>query len=108
MARKKRKGPAQPGGRADDRSARDREPAHDQLGPDAPRPGPVTELRGGAPRTSDEAGDVSAQTTDRPGVVREEVGNTSTSSGTHPGDSGDDQRRKEQLRRGLRNVSRMD
>lgn len=108
MARKKRKGPAQPRGRADDRPAQDQEPAHDHLGPETPRPGPVTELRSGAPSTPDEAGDVSAQTADRPGVVREEVGNTSTSSGTHPGDRGDDQRRKEQLRRGLRNVSRMD
>jgi hypothetical protein len=41
-------------------------------------------------------------------VVREDVGNTSTSSGTHPGDEGDDQQRKEKLRRGFREVSRMD
>ncbi|HEX7085386.1 MAG TPA: hypothetical protein VF198_03425 [Vicinamibacterales bacterium] len=40
--------------------------------------------------------------------IRDDVGNTSTSSGTHPGDQGDDQRRKEQLRRGHRGISRMD
>lgn len=109
MAEKKEREKAGSAGRADDRApASDRERRRDHLGPDTPRPVPVTDIKSGEPRTSDEAGDVSIQNADDPGIVREEVGNTSTSSGTHPGDQGDDQRRKEQLRRGHRGISRMD
>lgn len=105
MTEKKERDGAGSAGRADDRtSASGRERRHDHLGPDTPRPAPVTSVRSGEPRTADEAGDVSIQNAD----IRDDVGNTSTSSGTHPGDQGDDQRRKEQLRRGHRGISRMD
>lgn len=109
MARKSRKPGSDPVSRSDDRQANVEDSArHDHLGPDTPRPVEVTEAKPGVPNMADEAGDVSLQNADRPMVVREEVGNTSTSSGTHPGDEGDDQQRKEKLRRGFREVSRMD
>jgi len=107
MAEKKGRDKAGSSGRADER-APGPERRHDHLRPETPRPAPVTDIRSGEPRMPDEAGDVSIQNADDPDVVREDTGNTSTSSGTHPGDSGDDQRRKEQLRRGHRGISRMD
>ena len=79
---------------------------HAPLGPPEPRPVPVTEIKGPEARETDEPG--SMQTAENPTLVREEVVNTSTSSGTHAGDEGDDQFRKELLRRGHREVSRLD
>ncbi len=69
---------------------------------------PLTDIKAGEPRETDEPGDVSLQNAENPTMVREEVANTSTSSGTHAGDEGDDQKRKEMLRRGAREISRMD
>ncbi len=83
-------------------------PLRPQTGPPEPRPAALTELKAGEPRESDEPGDVSLQNADNPTLVREEVANSSTSSGTHAGDEGDDQVRKDLLRRGAREVSRMD
>ncbi len=109
MTRKSRRPGADSVSRSDDR-ANPTNPSsrHDHLGPDTPRPTEVTDVKPGLPNMSDEAGDVSLQNADNPMIVREEVGNTSTSSGTHHGDDGDDQQRKEKLRRGFREISRMD
>ena len=43
-----------------------------------------------------------------PSVVREDVANTSTSSGLHPEDEASGQKLKEQYRAGAREISRMD
>lgn len=81
----------------------------DLEGPPPPRPAPVTNLKPCEPNMADEASDPALQNVEyNPRFVRDDVRNTSTSSGTHAGDEGDDQRRKELLKRGHREVSRMD
>jgi len=91
-----------------DRGPRNESVLPTQAGPPDPRPAPLPDIKAGEPRETDEPGDVSLQNAESPTIVREEVANTSTSSGTQAGDEGDDQKRKEQLRQGAREISRMD
>lgn len=88
----------------EEKNAASRPPA----GSPDPRPARLTDIKAGEPRETDESGDVSLQNAENPTILREEVANTSTSSGTQAGDEGDDQKRKAQLRRGAREISRMD
>ena len=69
---------------------------------------PMTELKPGQPNTGDEAGDVSMANADNPMLVREDVKNTSDSSGLKTDDEARGERLKEQLRRGAREVQPMD
>jgi hypothetical protein len=68
----------------------------------------LTELKPGQPNTSDEAGDVSIANADNPMLVREDVNNTSDSSGLHVDDPARGDKLKEQLRGGAREVQPMD
>ena len=80
----------------------------DVRGPDRPRPADVTRMKPGVPNMPDEAGESSLQNADQPQFVREEISNTSTSSGTQTGDEGDDQRRRRLLEQGAREISSLD
>jgi hypothetical protein len=101
----------------DNRSKRDRSTANDR--PDTERSynnrtttpdhrPPVTEMKPGQPSGSDEAGDVSVQNADNPMLVREDVKNTSDSSGLHAADEAKGEKLKDQLRRGGREAQPMD
>ena len=68
----------------------------------------LTEIKPGQPAGNDEAGDVSVQNADNPLLVREDVKNTSDSSGLHADDEAKGEQLKEQLRRGAREVRPMD
>jgi hypothetical protein len=81
---------------------------NEQRGPERPRSKPVTTIKPGEPTMPDEAGDVSAQNADNPMLTREEVKNTSDSSGLHATDEAAGERIKELLRKGSQLVSRMD
>ena len=81
---------------------------NEQRGPERPRTHRLDDLKPGVPNTSDEAGDASIQNADNPMVVREEVKNTSDSSGLHATDEAAGEKIKEQLRKGHQLVSRMD
>ena len=74
-----------------------------------PRP-PVELTRSvpGEPNTPDEAGEASPLHPVDPTTGREDVLNTSTSSGLHPDDEGSDDLLKRQLREGHQMPSRMD
>lgn len=81
---------------------------NEQRGPERPRNKKLTDLKPGEPRETDESGDVSMQNADNPTLVREEVKNTSDSSGLRASDEAAGEKIKEQLRKGHRLVSRMD
>jgi hypothetical protein len=98
--------------------ARDRDTANDRPGDEksrvdkttaAPtRRPPLTETQPRQVSSSDEAGDPSVQNADNPLLVREEVNNTSDSSGLHVDDEARGELRKEQLKRGLREIQPLD
>ena len=73
-----------------------------------PQRPPMTEIKPGQVSSSDEAGDPSAMNADNPMLVREDVKNTSDSSGLHADDEAKGQLLKEQLKRGLSEVQPMD
>lgn len=81
---------------------------NEQRGPERPRDKPVTSIKPGEPTMPDEAGDVAAQNADNPALTREEVKNTSDSSGLHATDEAAGEKIKELLRKGAQQVSRMD
>ena len=97
---------------------RDRHTANDQ--PDTERSGvdrdtaaptrrpAMTEIKPGQPASGDEAGDVSMANADNPMLVREDVKNTSDSSGLHADDEAKGQTLKEQLKRGAQEIQPMD
>jgi hypothetical protein len=69
---------------------------------------PMTEIRPAQVSSNDEAGDPSVMNADNPMLVREDVKNTSDSSGLHNDDEAKGQLIKEQLKRGLSNIQPMD
>ncbi len=91
---------------ADDRPQT--EPTHADRTTSPEHPPPITESKPGQPAGSDEAGDVSVQNADNPMLVREDVRNTSDSSGLHATDEAKGEKLKEQLRRGAREVQPLD
>jgi hypothetical protein len=74
----------------------------------APERPPLTEIKPREVSSSDEAADPSVQNADHPMLVREEVKNTSDSSGLHADDEARGEVMKDQLKRGLRDVRPMD
>lgn len=84
---------------ADDRPGRvDRDTAAAQKRP------PLTEMKPGEVTSGDEAADPSVQNADNPLLVREDVKNTSDSSGLHADDEAKGKVIKEQLKRGAKDV----
>jgi hypothetical protein len=69
---------------------------------------PMTEIQPRQVTSNDEAGDPSVQNADNPLLVREDVKNTSDSSGLHVDDEARGEKLKEQLKRGSREISPMD
>lgn len=69
---------------------------------------PLTEIKPREVSSSDEAADPSVQNADNATLVREEVKNTSDSSGLHADDEAKGKVMKDQLKRGLREVQPMD
>ena len=74
----------------------------------SPQRPPLTEIKPGQVTSNDEAGDPSVMNADNPMLVREDVKNTSDSSGLHAEDEAKGQVLKEQLKRGLTEVQPMD
>jgi hypothetical protein len=73
----------------------------------AQRP-PLTEVQPRQVTSNDEAGDPSVQNAENPMLTREDVNNTSDSSGLHADDEAKGELIKEQLKRGARGVSPLD
>lgn len=69
---------------------------------------PLTEIQPRQVSSNDEAGDPSVQNADNPLLAREDVKNTSDSSGLHADDEAKGEVMKEQLKRGLRQISPLD
>jgi hypothetical protein len=69
---------------------------------------PLTEIQPPQVSSNDEAGDPSVQNADNPLLAREEVKNTSDSSGLHADEEAKGQVMKDQLKRGLREISPLD
>ena len=69
---------------------------------------PLTDIKPGEVSSSDEAADPSVQNADNATLVREEVQNTSDSSGLHAEDEAKGELMKAQLKRGLREIQPMD
>jgi hypothetical protein len=99
-------------------ASRDRETASDRRTTDnaninptasaSPTRPPLDEIRPAQVTTNDEAGDPSAANAENPTLVREEVKNTSDSSGLHVDDEARGELIKEQLKRGLREIQPLD
>jgi hypothetical protein len=68
----------------------------------------LTDIKPGEARSNDEAGDPSVQNAENPMLVREEVKNTTDSSGLHADDEAKGEVMKEQLKRGAREIQPMD
>jgi hypothetical protein len=68
----------------------------------------LTRIKPGQPNSNDEAGDASVMNADNPMLVREEVKNTSDSSGLHADDEARGKVIKEQLKRGASEVQPTD
>lgn len=68
----------------------------------------ITEIQPRQVSSNDEAGDPSAQNADNPMLVREDVKNTSDSSGLHADEEAKGEVMKDQLKRGLREIQPMD
>jgi hypothetical protein len=94
--------------RKEPESADDRKGQVDRTTASAPRRPAITEVRPPQVTTNDEAGDPSVMNAENPMLVREEVNNTSDSSGPHAGDEAKGKVLKEQLKRGLREIEPMD
>lgn len=77
----------------------------DERGPERPRDKRVTEARAGEANSPDETG---AAVADNPTLQREEVKNTSDSSGLRASDEAAGDSVKELLRKGGQQVSKMD
>lgn len=77
----------------------------DERGPERPRNERLTKVRPPEASTADETGSAGA---DNPTVEREEVTNTSDSSGLHATDEAAGESIKELLRKGGQQVSKMD
>jgi hypothetical protein len=86
---------------ADDRMSKDRVARNF-------RDKPLTEVKPGQPTMDDEAGDVSIANADNPMSVREEVKNTSDSSGLRADDEARGEQIKKQLKRGAREIQPLD
>ena len=86
---------------------RDRETAHDRPAEGARRK-QLTDIKPGEVTSNDEAGDPSVQNAENPMLVREEVKNTSDSSGLPVDDEARGEVMKDQLKRGLREIQPMD
>lgn len=69
---------------------------------------PLTEVRPRQEPSNDEAGDPSVQNAENPMLVREEVNNTSDSSGLPADDEARGKVIKDQLKRGHREIQPMD
>ena len=69
---------------------------------------PLTEIQPRQVSSNDEAADPSVQDADNPLLVRDDVKNTSDSSGLHADDEAKGEVMKDQLKRGLRQISPMD
>jgi hypothetical protein len=69
---------------------------------------PMTEIQPRQVSSSDEAADPSVQNADNPLLAREDVKNTSDSSGLHADDEARGKVVKDQLKRGLREIQPMD
>jgi hypothetical protein len=69
---------------------------------------PLTETQPQQVSSTDEAADPSVQNADDPLLVREDVKNTSDSSGLHNDDEAKGKVLKDQLKRGLREVQPLD
>src|SRR5918997_151835 len=90
---------------------RDRHTANDRPGEErsrvdrdtaaSPQRPPLTEIRPRQVTSNDEAGDPSVMNADNPMLVREDVKNTSDSSGLHADDEAKGKVLKDQLKRGL-------
>jgi hypothetical protein len=97
---------------------RDRDTANDRPGDERsrvdrttaapPQRPPLTGIKPREASSNDEAGDPSVQNADNPLLVREDVKNTSDSSGLHSDDEAKGQAIKEQLKRGATDVQPMD
>ena len=97
---------------------RDRDTANDRPGDErsgvdrmtaAPeRRPPLTEIKPRQVTSGDEAADPSVQNAENPMLAREDVKNTSDSSGLHGDDEAKGELIKEQLKRGATNVRPMD
>jgi hypothetical protein len=86
---------------------RDRETAQDRPSEGARRAN-LTDIKPGEVTSNDEAADPSVQNAENPMLVREEVKNTSDSSGLHADDEAKGETMKDQLKRGLREIQPMD
>ncbi len=80
---------------------------NDQRGPEQRRDRDAKNLKPSQPNAPDEIGGIE-DVEDNPMLVREEVKNTSDSSGLHSNDDAAGEKIKEQLRKGHQQVSRMD
>ena len=69
---------------------------------------PLTEIQPREVSSNDEAADPSVQNADNPLLAREDVKNTSDSSGLHTDDEARGELLKKQLKQGLREVQPMD
>jgi len=69
---------------------------------------PIQEIRPAQVSSNDEAGDPSVMNAENPTLVREDVKNTSDSSGLHADDEARGEVMKKQLERGLTDVRPMD
>ncbi len=92
---------------ANDRADTERSRVDQDTAVPAQRP-PLTEIKPGQVTSNDEAGDPSVMNADNPMLVREDVKNTSDSSGLHADDEAKGRVLKEQLKRGLSEVQPMD
>ena len=73
-----------------------------------PRRPPLTEVKPGEATSNDEAADPSVQNAENPMLVRDDVKNTSDSSGLRNDDEAKGQQIKEQLKRGAREIQPLD
>jgi hypothetical protein len=92
---------------ADDRPGDERSRVDRTTAAPAQRP-PLTEIQPRQVTSNDEAGDPSVQNAENPMLAREDVKNTSDSSGLHADDEAKGEVIKDQLKRGLREVQPMD
>ena len=92
---------------ANDRDDEERSRVDRDAAAPARRP-PMTQTKPGQVTSSDEAGDPSVMNADNPMLVREDVKNTSDSSGLHADDEARGKILKEQLKRGSSEVQPMD
>jgi hypothetical protein len=92
---------------ANDRPGEERSRVDRDTAAPARRP-PLTEIQPPQVTSNDEAADPSAQNADNPLLVREDVKNTSDSSGLHADDEARGEVIKDQLKRGLREIQPLD